>query len=111
MDFTNSHITLQACVSGRAKEGIGGDALGLEWAFLLNHASSLLAGHWNVDAVWAAKFSIKFYEKWLINKASRGTAWRETTLELLRESQHLEVKYPERSAYYWAAFSLSGDWR
>src|ERR1700693_57524 len=31
--FDGSHVTLQACVSGLAKEGIGGDALGLELAF------------------------------------------------------------------------------
>jgi CHAT domain-containing protein len=102
LDFWDSHVTLQACVSGRAKEGIGGDALGLEWAFFLNHASSLLASHWNVDATWAAKFSVKFYQKWLVEKASRAVAWRETVLELMGESSQ---------PYYWAAFSLSGDWR
>ena len=113
LNFWGSHVTLQACVSGRAKEGIGGDALGLEWAFLLNGASSLLASHWNADATWAAKFSVKFYQKWLVEKASRAVAWRETVLELIRESQELEleIKHPERLAYYWAAFSLSGDWR
>ncbi|WP_413167965.1 CHAT domain-containing protein [Capilliphycus salinus ALCB114379] len=102
LDFRGSHVTLQACVSGRAKEGIGGDALGLEWAFLLNGASSSLASHWNVHAAWAAKFSIKFYQKWLVEKASRAVAWRETVLELMGESAQ---------PYYWAAFSLSGDWR
>jgi CHAT domain-containing protein len=101
LDFRGSHVTLQACVSGRAKEGIGGDALGLEWAFLLNGANSLLASHWYVHAVWAAKFSIKFYQKWLIERASRAVAWRETVLELMGESSQ---------PYYWAAFSLSGDW-
>ncbi|MFB2935748.1 CHAT domain-containing protein [Aerosakkonemataceae cyanobacterium BLCC-F154] len=111
LNFWGSHVTLQACVSGRAKEGIGGDALGLEWAFLLNGASSLLASHWNVEATWAAKFSIKFYQKWLVEKASRAVAWRETVLELIRESHDLERTHPEHTAYYWAPFSLSGDWR
>ena len=113
LTFDRSHVTLQACVSGRAKEGIGGDALGLEWAFLLNGASSLLASHWNVPADWAAKFSIKFYRKWLFENVSRAVAWRETVLELIGESQLQELgrEHPERRAYYWAAFSLSGDWR
>jgi CHAT domain-containing protein len=106
-------VTLQACVSGRAKEGIGGDALGLEWAFLINGASSLLASHWKVPADWAAKFSLKFYQKWLFENVSRAQAWRKTVLELFSEceSQELEKEHPECRAYYWAAFSLSGDWR
>ena len=41
LNFSESHISLMACVSGLSKEGIGGDALGLEWAFLLAGASSL----------------------------------------------------------------------
>ena len=48
--FDGSHVTLQACVSGLAKEGIGGDALGLDLAFLLSGAQSLLATHWNIPA-------------------------------------------------------------
>ena len=122
LNCDRSHVTLQACVSGRAKEGIGGDALGLEWAFLLSGASSLLASHWNVDADWAAKFSIEFYQKWLFENVSRAVAWRDTVLDLFSEceSQEQELKrkhpeldreHPERRAYYWAAFSLSGDWR
>jgi CHAT domain-containing protein len=102
LNFEGSHVTMQACVSGLAKEGIGGDALGLEWAFLQTGANSLLSSHWNVDAVWAAKFSIKFYQKWLAERVSRAMAWRETVLELMEESPN---------PYHWSAFSLSGDWR
>jgi hypothetical protein len=102
LNFEGSHVTMQACVSGLAKEGIGGDALGLEWAFLQIGANSLLSSHWNVDAVWAAKFSIKFYQKWLTQRVSRAIAWRETVLELMEESPN---------PYHWSAFSLSGDWR
>lgn len=105
LKFSNSHITLQACVSGLAKKGIGGDALGLEWAFLLAGASSLLSTHWNVDVESASLFSLKFYQKWLSGKrVSRATAWRETVFELMA--------VPIAAAPQdWAAFSLSGDWR
>ena len=103
LNFEGSHVTMQACVSGLALEGIGGDALGLEWTFMQNGASSLLSSHWNVDAVCAAQLSVKFYQKWLVEKASRAVAWRETVLELMEE-------FPDEP-YYWAAFSLSGDWR
>lgn len=104
LDFSDSHVTMQACVSGRAKEGIGGDALGLEWAFLLAKANSLLATHWNVDSGWTTFFSHQFYQKWLFDQDSRANAWRKTVFELM---DNQKVSHP----YYWAAFSLSGDWR
>ncbi len=108
LNFWSSHVTMQACVTGLAKEGIGGDALGLEWAFFQVGASSLLATHWNAHAKWAAQFSVNFYQKWLFEQASRAQAWRETMLEIM--DSH-EENLPDPKPYYWAAFSLSGDWR
>ena len=107
MDFSGSHVTMQACVSGLAKEGIGGDALGLEWALLQMDARSLLATHWNVPADASADFCIRFYEKWLSEKKSRAQAWREAMLELTEQ----EYDGGEPEPYYWGGFSLSGDWR
>ena len=104
LNFGNSHITMKACVSGLAKEGIGGDALGLEWALFLTGASSLLATHYRADSEWIAVFCLKFYQKWLFENHSRANAWRKTMLELMSD--------PVAShSYYWAAFSLLGDWR
>ena len=108
LNFSESHISLMACVSGLSKEGIGGDALGLEWAFLLAGASSLLGTHWNVPAAAAAEFSLRFYDKWLNQRFPRYAAWRETVLELMSYEWKL---YKHCSTYYWAAFSLTGDWR
>jgi len=105
LNFAGSHVTMQACVSGKAKEGLGGDAIGLDWALMLAKASSLLSTHWNVDAGGARLFSQKFYQYWLFeNHNSRAQAWQKTVLDLM-ESQKTS------SPYYWAAFSLSGDWR
>lgn len=120
LDFSGSHVTMQACVSGLAKEGIGGDALGLEWALLQAGASSLLATHWNVDATGSAAFSLRFYQKWLFDGCSRARAWRESVLELIAEESTFDRssvdtqkvnRTRQPGAYYWAGFSLSGDWR
>jgi CHAT domain-containing protein len=105
--FDGSHVTLQACVSGLAKEGIGGDALGLELAFLLAGAQSLLTTHWNISAGASADFSIRFYQKWLAEKSTRAQAWRQAVLDLMKEATPSDIP----GEYYWAAFSLSGDWR
>ncbi len=41
LDFSGSHISMMACVSGLAREGIGGDRLGLDWALIQSGATSL----------------------------------------------------------------------
>ena len=110
LDFWGSHVSLSACVSGLSKEGIGGDALGLEWALLQAGATSLLATHWNVYVESVAEFSEMFYQKWLFEGVSRAVAWRETVLNFMQKNPLPEhnIKHPE---FFWAAFSLSGDWR
>ena len=105
LDFRGSHVTLQACVSGLAEEGIGGDALGLEWALMQAGAGSLLVSHWNVSAALAAAFVERFYQRWLGDRGTRAAAWRGTIAELRAEKGRLS------DPYCWAAFSLTGDWR
>jgi CHAT domain-containing protein len=105
LNFAGSHVTMEACVSGRAKEGIGGDAIGLDWALMLAKASSLLSTHWNVDAGSSRLFSQTFYQYWLFEKNySRAQAWQKTVLDLMKSQA-------TSSSHHWAAFSLSGDWR
>jgi CHAT domain-containing protein len=105
LDLSGSHVTLQACVTGLAREGIGGDALGLDWALFQLGASSLLASHWDVSAELSAEFFLRFYRTWLEQKKSRATAWRETVLGMMNEAGAIAEPYA------WSAFSLSGDWR
>jgi CHAT domain len=105
LDFSGSHVTLQACVVGLAREGIGGDALGLDWAMFQLGASSLLAAHWYVSAELSTEFFLRFYRAWIEQGQSRAAAWRQTILGMRKEGGALAAPYA------WAAFSLSGDWR
>lgn len=104
LDFTGSHITLQTCVSGLAKRGQGGDALGPEWAFIQLGATSLLSTHWEASATSMSAFVVGFYDRWLKQKESRASAWRNTVLAMRARDECADP-------YHWAAFSLSGDWR
>jgi len=107
LDFSSSHVTMHACVSGLAREGIGGDALGMEWALLQAGAVSLLSTHWDISIVTAADFCVGFYQRWLKQDFTRARAWRETVLEAM--DRHSREGY--KAAYHWAGLSLSGDWR
>ncbi len=105
LNFEGSHVSMMACVSAQANEGIAGDALGLDWAFIQSGAASLISTHWSVNAAGAARFFILFYEKWLKEKQSRGSACRAAMLELLNGDHSPD------SLRQWAAFSLTGDFR
>jgi hypothetical protein len=96
-----SHVTLQACVSGWSRAGSGRDALGLEWAFGVRGASSVLSSNWHVDVDVAATFCLTFYREWLEAGQSRAAAARRAALEVEKSG----------AAYEWAAFTLAGDFR
>jgi CHAT domain-containing protein len=105
LNLEGSHISMMACVSGLAKEGIAGDTLGLDWAFIQAGASSLISTHWKISATCAARFFTLFYEKWIEDKQSRASAFRATMLELLHGD------HTPNSLQRWTAFSLTGDFR
>jgi CHAT domain-containing protein len=104
---TPGHVSLQACVSGRSKEGYGGDALGLEWALFRIGIASMLSANWDVDVDFANEFFKEFYYQWLVEKKTKAVAHQKAILKILHSE--LPQKYP--APYYWGAFTLSGDWR
>jgi len=105
LELAGAHVTLEGCVSGLAKEGIGGDALGLEWALLAKGADSVLATHWHVNFDSAARFSQAFYQGWLRDRLTRAQAWRAATLKLRADPAF------GQNVKEWAGFSLTGEWR
>jgi CHAT domain-containing protein len=105
LDFTGSHVSMMACVSGLSREGVGGDALGMEWAMIQGGAASVLSTHWDVSAQLAAAFLDLFYEQWLGQNQSRAKAFGATIASL----RSAGGRGGEMAS--WAAFSLTGDWR
>ncbi len=105
LDLTGSHVSMMACVSGLAREGAGGDSLGLDWALIQGGADSLISTHWPVSASCAARFFACFYGLWIADSLPRREAFRRTLLQLMGS---------DRSPWtlsQWAAFSLTGDFR
>lgn len=105
LDFAGSHVSTMACLSGLTREGVAGDALGLDWAFLDGGATSLLSTHWKVDVGCAATVFVTFYENWQTKKMGRAAALRATLLQCLNGDLSPE------SLQKWAGFSLTGDHR
>jgi hypothetical protein len=105
LDLSGSHVSMMACVSGLSREGVGGDALGMEWAMIQAGASSVLSTHWNISAKLAADFLQRFYEQWLGKQQPRRGALT-TTIASLKAAGGRGGETES-----WAAFSLTGDWR
>lgn len=97
----DTHVTLLACVSGHSRVNLQGDAVGLEWAFLLGGAASVLSSHWHVSFDAASAFCASFYQAWLVDRKSRAQAWQQAV-------RRAAVDFPGTPT--WASFSLSGQW-
>jgi CHAT domain-containing protein len=100
-----SHVSSAACISGQAREGIAGDAVGLDWAFLQRGAASILSTHWNAQASASARLCEQFYQRWLVDGSTRAAALRGSMLELMGNDRSPAAL--ER----WACFTLTGDFR
>lgn len=104
LDLHDSHVSLMACVSGLSREGLGGDALGLDWALVNAGARSILSSHWFISARQAAQFFDRYYRFWLGENQSKAMAFQNTIRDLQENSDTANM-------HQWSAFSLSGDWR
>jgi CHAT domain-containing protein len=94
-------VTLSACSTGLGQELNGEGLIGLTRAFQYAGARSVLASLWSVDDYRTMQLMKRFYAE-LHAGASKDVALRTAQLQLLHSGA--------RDPYYWAAFSLTGDW-
>lgn len=96
-------VTMSACNTGLGQEQNGEGMIGLTRAFEYAGAHSILASLWSVDDLRTMQLMKHFYSGLLKGK-SKDEALRAAQLSLLHSQ-------PSSSPFYWAAFSLTGDWR
>jgi CHAT domain-containing protein len=94
-------VTLSACSTGLGQELNGEGLIGLTRAFQYAGARSVLASLWSVDDYRTMQLMKRFYAE-LHAGTSKDVALQTAQSQLL----HSSAKDP----YYWAAFSLTGDW-
>jgi CHAT domain-containing protein/Flp pilus assembly protein TadD len=114
---------LSACETGLGEVAGGEGVLGLQRAFQLAGARSVVASLWQVDDRATRELMVRFYENLWDKKLPRLEALRQAQLWMLREGagrgmvdvrvpkERLPVEDGRLAPYYWAAFSLSGEWR
>jgi|HubBroStandDraft_1064217.scaffolds.fasta_scaffold00908_10 CHAT domain-containing protein/Tfp pilus assembly protein PilF len=96
-------VTLSACNTGLGKELKGEGLIGLTRAFQYAGARSILASLWSVDDFRTMQLMQHFYTE-LRQGKSKDEALRTAQLELAHSQS-------SSAPYYWAGFSLAGDWK
>jgi len=96
-------VILSACDSGTGEVKIGEGMMSLLRAFLIAGAQSVLASHWNISDKATSQLMTEFMRRWQSGEP-RATAWRNAQLTLLHSKDF-------SNPYFWAAFTLTGQWR
>ncbi|QDS91234.1 photosystem I assembly protein Ycf3 [Rosistilla ulvae] len=121
-------VVLSACETGLGEVAGGEGLLGVQRSFQVAGARSTVASLWQVGDVATKLLMERFYRNLWEKKMSKLDALREAQLHLLNHPEEVlgneafrgdrrvrptkNKTQPNRlSPQFWAAFSLSGDWR
>jgi CHAT domain-containing protein/predicted negative regulator of RcsB-dependent stress response len=94
-------VVLSGCQTALGKEIKGEGLIGLTRGFLYAGSSRVLASLWSVQDKATADLMRRFYARLLSEGLSASEALRLAQVEMWKE---------QRAPYYWAAFTLQGDW-
>lgn len=97
-------VVLNGCRTGLGKEVRGEGLIGLTRGFMYAGAARVLVSLWSIDDRASADLMRRMYGKMLgRERLSAAAALRAAQVEIWREGSY--------SPYYWAGFSLQGEWK
>jgi CHAT domain-containing protein len=97
-------VVLSACQTGLGQNVQGEGIVGLTRGFMYAGAKRVVVSLWSVDDEGTATFMESFYQGMWQKGLTSAAALRAAQLEMLQQSKW-------KSPYYWAAFTLQGEWR
>ncbi len=97
-------IVLSACETGLSKEIKGEGLVGLARGFMYAGSPRVLVSMWSVDDEATSELMKRFYTKILKQRLTPAAALRAARLELWKDEKY-------SAPYYWAGFTLQGEWR
>jgi CHAT domain-containing protein len=97
-------VVLSACQTALGKEIKGEGLIGLTRGFMYAGAPRVVASLWNVDDRATAELMKRFYRAMFTEKMRPAAALRAAQTSLWREKGWA-------APYYWAGFTLQGEWR
>lgn len=98
-------VVLSACETALGKEVRAEGLLGLTRGFMYAGAARVVSSLWKIDDRATAELMKRFYARMLgAERQAPSAALRAAQVEMSRSERW-------RDPYYWAAFTLQGDWR
>jgi CHAT domain-containing protein len=97
-------VVMSACQTALGKDIRGEGIIGLSRGFLHAGAPRVMASFWSVEDRATAELMKRFYGGYLRDRATPAAALRAAQASMARDSRW-------RAPYYWAAFTLEGEWR
>jgi CHAT domain-containing protein len=97
-------VVLSACETGLGKEIKGEGLVGLTRGFMYASSPRVLVSLWSVADEGTSELMTRFYKKMLQENLKPAAALRAAQIEMLQDATW-------KSPYYWAAFTLQGEWR
>jgi tetratricopeptide (TPR) repeat protein len=97
-------VVLSACQTALGKDVRGEGLVGLTRGFMYAGARRVVASLWKVDDSATAELMGEFYSAMLGKGLRPAEALRAAQLHMARQQRW-------RSPYFWAAFTLQGEWR
>jgi CHAT domain-containing protein/tetratricopeptide (TPR) repeat protein len=97
-------VVLSACQTGLGKEVRGDGLVGLTRGFMYAGAARVVVSLWNVNDRATSELMARFYARMLKGGERPAAALRRAQVEMLEGGRW-------GSPYYWAAFTLQGEWR
>ena len=111
-------VVLSACDTGLGETAGGEGLLCVQRAFQVAGVRTTVASFWKVDDLVTRMLMERFYRNLWEKEMSRLDALREAQLYILNNPDAIRGSDPQpndpklrTSPRYWAAFTLSGDWR
>jgi CHAT domain-containing protein/tetratricopeptide (TPR) repeat protein len=97
-------VVLSACQTGLGKEVKGEGLVSLTRGFMYAGAPRVVVSFWNVNDEATAELMARFYRAILKNQMRPAEALRSAQVSLMKETAW-------KSPFYWAAFTIQGEWR
>ncbi len=97
-------VMLSACQTGLGKEIRGEGLIGLTRGFMYAGATRVGTSLWKVDDSATSALMGRFYQAMLKEGKSPAAALRAAQLDMLKQRRW-------QSPYYWAAFTMQGEWK
>ncbi|BDA71861.1 hypothetical protein CAL7716_060270 [Calothrix sp. PCC 7716] len=104
LDLGAELVVLSACDTGLGKDIKGEGLVGLTRGLMYAGSKRAVVSLWQVSDEGTSKLMPIFYKAVLEGKAPFPVALREAQLQLWQSKEW-------QSPYYWAAFTLQGDWK